>query len=193
MEIVTSILAGFGLATPAGLNAWLPMLITGLMARFTDLIKLQGPFTLLSETWVLIVLGVLLLVEIFADKIPAVDTVNDVIHTFIRPTAGGILFAAYGGAVGGLDPTLGFILGLLSAGSMHALKATSRPIITATTGGIGNPIVSFMEDIVAGGVAVLALVAPIVAAIFMAIILGAFFYAVWRWRVRRRRRQAISP
>ncbi|HYP40937.1 MAG TPA: DUF4126 domain-containing protein [Chloroflexia bacterium] len=192
MDIFTSIVAGFGLSTPAGLNAWLPLLITGLTARFTDLIKLQAPFTVLTETWTLVVLGVLLFIEIFADKIPAVDTINDIIHTFIRPVAGGILFAAHSGAVGGLDPTLSFVLGLLSAGSMHALKATTRPIITATTGGIGNPIVSFLEDLVAGLAAVMALVAPFVAGCMMAAILGAAFFLVFQWRARRRRRRAAQ-
>jgi hypothetical protein len=192
MDIFSSIVAGFGLSTPAGLNAWLPLLITGLTARFTDVIKLQAPFTVLTETWTLVVLGVLLFIEIFADKIPAVDTVNDIIHTFIRPVAGGILFAAHSGAVGGLDPTLSFALGLLSAGSMHAVKATTRPIITATTGGIGNPIISFLEDLVAGLAAVMALVAPFVAGCMMAAILGTAFFVVFRWRARRRRRRAAQ-
>src|SRR5215210_6291804 len=144
MDILSSIIAGFGLASPAGLNAWLPLLIVGLMGRFTDLIKLQQPFDVLTNTWVLFALGVLLLIEVFADKVPAVDSVNDAIHTFIRPVAGGILFAAHSGAVGGLDPTLSFVLGLVSAGGVHAVKAASRPVVTATTGGLGNPIVSFI-------------------------------------------------
>jgi hypothetical protein len=192
MDIFTSIVAGFGLSTPAGLNAWLPLLVTGLVARFTDLIKLQAPFSVLTETWALVTLGVLLLIEIFADKIPAVDSINDIIHTLIRPTAGGILFAAHSGAVGGLDPTFAFVLGLLSAGSMHAIKATTRPIITATTGGIGNPIISFLEDLVAGLAAIMALVAPFVAACMMAAILLTAVYVVLRWRGRRRRQKAAQ-
>src|ERR1044071_2784284 len=127
MDIFTNILAGFALSAPAGLNAWLTLLIVGLAARFTNLIKLQAPFDALTNTWVLVALGVLLMIEIFADKIPAVDTINDIIHTFIRPVAGGILFAAHSGAVGSIDPTLSFILGLLAAGSVHAAKATARP------------------------------------------------------------------
>jgi hypothetical protein len=192
MDIFTSIVAGFGLSTPAGLNAWLPLLITGLAARFTDVIKLNAPFTILTETWVLVALGVLLFIEIFADKIPAVDSINDIIHTFIRPVAGGILFAAHSGAVGDLDPTLSFALGLLSAGSMHALKATTRPIITITTGGIGNPIISFLEDLVAGLAAVLALVAPFVAGCMMVSILGTALFVVFQWRARRRRHKAAQ-
>ncbi len=188
MDIISSILAGFGLAAPAGLNAWLPLLIVGLMGRFTNLIRLNPPFDLLTNTWVLVTLGVLLLIEIFADKIPAIDTANDIIHTFIRPTAGGILFAAHSGAVGGIDPVLAFVLGLLAAGSVHAVKATSRPLITATTGGIGNPIVSFIEDMVAGVTTVLAIVAWPVAFTIMALLLALAMYAILRWRARRRRR-----
>ena len=189
MDVLSSIIAGFGLASPAGLNAWLPMLIVGLMGRFTDLIKLQQPFDILTDTWVLIGLGVLLLIEVFADKVPAVDSVNDAIHTFIRPVAGGILFAAHIGAVGGLDPTFSFVLGLLSAGGVHAVKAASRPVVTATTGGMGNPIVSLIEDILAAIATVLALIAWPVAAIMRASILGLAFYVVLRWRARRRRRR----
>ena len=113
------------------------------------------------------------------DKIPAVDTINDIIHTFIRPVAGGILFAAESGTIGGLDPTVGFVLGLLSAGSVHAVKATGRPLVTTFTGGMGNMLVSLVEDMISGVTAVLALVVPILAAIIMAIILG---LALWMIR-----------
>src|SRR5438270_13887237 len=133
MDILTSILAGFGRYAPAGLNAWLPLFITGIAGKL-NLIKLQPPFDLLSNIWVLALLLLLLTIEIFVDKIPGVDTVNDIIHTFIRPVAGGVLFAAQMGAIGHLDPTIGFVLGILSAGSVHAVKATGRPLVTAFTG-----------------------------------------------------------
>lgn len=193
MDLFTIILAGFGLAAPAGLNAWLPLLITGLAARFNLFgLTLNAPFNLLTETWVLVIIGVLLTIEVFADKIPAVDTINDILHTFIRPAAGGILFAAQSGALGGMDPTLGFVLGMLSAGSVHAVKATSRPIITATTGGIANPLVSMVEDIVAVGATILALAAPLVAALLMGSILAGAAWVVWKWRQRRKRRRAAQ-
>jgi hypothetical protein len=188
MDIFSAIISGFGLSAPAGLNAWLPLLIAGLAHRLELFnFKLNAPFDVLGNTWALVALGVLLLIEIFADKVPAIDSVNDMIHTFIRPAAGGILFAGHSGVVASIDPAMAFILGLLAAGGVHAVKATSRPVVTATTGGIGNPIVSFLEDIVAGVSAVLALFAPLVAALIMASILGLAFYVVWRWRTRRRR------
>jgi hypothetical protein len=189
MDIFTAVLSGFAISAPAGLNAWLPLLIVGLAGRFTNLIHLAPPFDILTNTWVLVILCVLLLIEIFADKIPMVDTVNDIIHTFIRPLAGGILFAAYSGAIDGIDPVLSFILGLLSAGGVHAVKATARPMVTATTGGIGNPLVSFAEDFVAAGATVLALIVPVLAAVLMAITIGAVLYIVMRLRARRRRKR----
>jgi len=168
MDIISTILGGFGLSAPAGLNAWLTLLFVGLAGRFNiGGIKLAAPFDLLTNTWVLVVLGVLLLIEMFVDKIPAVDTINDMIQTFIRPVAGGVLFAASTGAVTGMDPVFGFILGLLSAGSVHAVKAAARPVVTATTGGIGNPIVSFVEDFLALGATALAIFAPIAAGVIM--------------------------
>ncbi len=193
MDILSSIIAGFGLSAPAGLNAWIPLLASGLAHRFQLFnFKLNAPFDMLADTWVLVALGILLFIEIFADKIPAIDTVNDMIHTVIRPAAGGILFAGHSGVVGSIDPPVAFILGLMAAGSVHAVKATSRPIITATTGGIGNPIVSMLEDIVAITATVMAIIAPVVAAVMMALILLVAFSVVWRWRSRRRRRKAAE-
>lgn len=188
MDPFTAILSGFGLAAPAGLNAWLPLLIVGLAGRL-KFITLNAPFTLLTETWVLIVLGILLLIEIFADKIPAVDSVNDMIHTVIRPVAGGILFAAHNGTFGGLDPSVAFVLGLLAAGSVHAVKAGARPLVTVTTGGLGNPLVSMVEDMISAGVTVLAIAAPIVAALLMLLLLALAAFFVLRWRARRRRKR----
>jgi Domain of unknown function (DUF4126) len=187
MNVFSSIIAGFGLAAPAGLNAWLPLLITGFAGKVGG-IKLQAPFDILTNTWVLLVLLLLLTIEIFVDKIPAVDTINDIIHTFIRPVAGGILFAAQAGTIGGLDPTVGFVLGVLSAGAVHAVKATGRPLVTAFTGGLGNMVVSLVEDMIAGITAALALFVPIVAALIMAIFLGLAIWAILRWRARRRKR-----
>lgn len=188
MDIFSSIVSGFGLAAPAGLNAWIPLLVASVSAKIGWL-KLNAPFDVLGETWVLLIILALVTVELFVDKIPAVDTINDIIQTLIRPTAGGILFAAQSGVIGGLDPTVGFILGLLSAGAVHAVKATGRPLVTTFTGGIFNPIVSMVEDIIAAITAVLALLAPLVAAIIMLLLLGVATWMVLRWRERRRRKR----
>ena len=85
MELLT----GFGLATAAGLNAYIPLLALGLLSRFTDLVTLPAGWSWLENGWVMAIVAVLLVVEIIADKIPALDSVNDTVQTFIRPTAGG--------------------------------------------------------------------------------------------------------
>jgi len=112
---------------------------------------------------VLGVLGVLLLIEMTVDKIPAVDTVNDVIHTVVRPAAGAVLFASSSNVISDVNPALAMICGLLMAGGVHAAKATARPVITATTAGLGNPVVSLLEDVVSAITAIVSIVLPAVA------------------------------
>src|SRR5687767_9246130 len=115
MDAITALITGFGLAAPAGLNAWLCLFLVGLLSKLANLITLSPPFDTLTNEWVLVGLGLLATIEFFADKIAAVDTINDVINTVIRPLAGGVLFTAGALSEGGLDPTLSFILGMVSA------------------------------------------------------------------------------
>lgn len=184
MASITAFLTAFGLASSAGLNAFIPLLVTGVVARYTELVTLPAPFDMLENQWVLLTLSVLLVIEMTADKIAAVDTLNDIIHTFIRPTAGAILFAAQSGQIG-IDPIFAIVLGLLAAGGVHATKAAVRPVVTATTAGLGNPVVSVVEDIVSLFAAILAILAPVVAALALVILLG----VVLRWWGRRRDRR----
>jgi hypothetical protein len=175
----------FGLSTSAGLNAYIPLLVVALLARFTPLVTLNEPYDALSSWWVIGTLAVLLIVEILVDKVPAADTVNDIIQTFIRPTAGAILFAATTNAIG-LHPILAAICGVILAGGVHAVKAGGRAAITATTAGAGNPVVSTIEDAISLGTSVLAIVAPYLVAALIVIALALF---TW-WYVRRRQRRA---
>jgi hypothetical protein len=175
------ILAAFGLAAATGLNAYLPLLIVGLLARYTDLIALKAPWSALTHPVVLVVIGVLLLIEITVDKIPAVDTVNDIVQTLFRPVAGAILFAASGNVIVKVSPVLAMICGLLIAGGVHTAKAVVRPAVTAGTLGTGNPAVSLAEDAVSGLTTVIAVVAPVLLGLLLLL-------AVWlalRWRDRR--------
>ena len=180
------VLAAFGLAGATGLNAYLPLLIVGLLARYTDLITLQAPWNALESPWVLGVLVVLLAVETAVDKIPAADTVNDVIQTALRPAAGAILFAASGNVISDMSPVLALICGLLMAFGVHAAKATVRPVVTVTTGGLGNPAVSVAEDVVSGTTTLIAVILPAVAALLVLTVAGAFIWFIVRRRRRRR-------
>ena len=183
MAAVLSVFSAFGLSSAAGLNAYLPLLMVALLARFTDLVKLSSPWDVLTSWWVIGVLAVLLFIEMLVDKVPAADTVNDVVNTAIRPAAGAVLFAANSGSLGEVHPVLALVCGLLIAGGIHAAKATARPVVTATTGGTGNWLVSTIEDIVSLVTSLLSILMPIaIAAIGVGIV-------VWvGWRLSRRRR-----
>lgn len=177
MELLTGIFSAFGLSVSAGLNAYIPLLVVGLMDRFTSLLELSNPYDIVSNPAVLIVLGMLTVVEIVADKVPAVNHINDAIQTFVRPTAGALVFAASTSAAE-LNPAVAVIAGLLVSGGVHATKSTIvRPAVTATTAGIGNTPVSAAEDVIATIASILAVVAPIL----VGMLLLAFFYLIWRW------------
>jgi hypothetical protein len=184
-----SLATAFGLATAAGLNAYIPLFIVALLSRVSSLVTLSEPYDALSSWWVIGALGVLMVIEILVDKVPAADTVNDVIHTFIRPAAGALLFAASTKVIG-LHPVLAALCGVILAGGVHAAKSTGRPVVTATTAGVGNPIVSTVEDVISFVTSVIALLVPYVAAVL--IIVGLLLIVWWAERRRRRRSRRIS-
>lgn len=179
------ILSGFGLASAAGLNAYIPLLMLGIAGRL-GYVDLASPYGVLSSTAGLAVLAVLLLIEVVADKVPGVDHLNDLINTVIRPAAGGVLFLSSSGA-GTLHPALVALLGIVTAGSIHATKAAARPLVTATTAGLGNPVVSVIEDILSFVAALLAIVAPILVIVFLLILLALTFRLIRRLRAGRAR------
>ena len=163
----------------------LPVLITGLLARYTELLTLSEPWNALEQPWVLLVIAVLLLVEITADKLPIVDTVNDITQSLIRPAAGAVLFAASSNAISDLNTGLALVLGLLVAGGVSTAKTVARPVITATTAGTGNAVISAGEDAVAAVVAVTAIVIPVVSAVFAILVVGVLIWFIVRRRSRR--------
>ena len=172
IEAIAGIGTAFGLSGSAGLNAYIPLLIVALAGRFPasdPLIKLSAPYDLLSNWWVIGLLVVLLAIEMLVDKIPAVDTINDGIQTFVRPVAGAILFAGSTSAIGDMNPILAILAGVLVAGSVHATKGVVRPAVTATTAGTGNWAVSLTEDVVATGMSLLAIILPFVAGVIVII------------------------
>jgi hypothetical protein len=185
MDIITNVLAAFGLSSSAGLNAYLPLLVVALTARYSDLITLKAPWNALESPWTIGVLLVLLLVEFFADKLPAVNHANDVIQTFVRPTAGAILFAASTGVVTNMDPVVAIVLGLFTAGAVHATKALLvRPAVTATTGGTANPLVGLAEDLTALVISVVAVVLPVLISAIIILLTALFLWWLWRRSVR---------
>jgi hypothetical protein len=182
--------SAFGLSTSAGLNAYIPLLVVALAAHFPvnePLLKLSEPYDLLGSTWVILVLLILLTIEILVDKVPAVDSLNDIIQTFVRPAAGAVLFAANAHVITDVSPVLALLAGLLLAGGVHTVKGVVRPAVTASTAGTGNWLVSLVEDIIAFFVSVFSLLLPILAALGL-MVLFTLLFIFWR---RRRQRQAM--
>lgn len=168
MESLFSILTAFGLSASAGLNAYIPLLVVSLLARYTDLVTLKSPWDVLESPWIIGLLVILVSIEFFADKFPAVNHANDAIQTFIRPAAGAIVFAASAGVVTDVHPILALSLGLLMSGGVHTVKSVAvRPAVTATTAGAGNVPVSILEDVVAAITSILAIVVPVLFAMLL--------------------------
>ncbi|HEY5269817.1 MAG TPA: DUF4126 domain-containing protein [Anaerolineales bacterium] len=191
MDALFGIMTAFGLSASAGLNAYIPLLVVGVIAHYTDWINLNPPYDLLANPWVLIVVGVLLIIEMLADKIPAVNHVNDIIQTGIRPAAGAIIFAASAHAITNVQPVIAILCGLLVAGSVHVVKSAAvRPAVTATTGGAANVPVSIAEDVIATVVSILSIVIPVLVAVFLVIFVALIIW--WFWRRANRRHQAVS-
>lgn len=181
MELLTGIMTAFGLSASAGLNAYIPLLVVGLLAHYTKWINLAKPWDTLANPWILILLGVLVIIEMLADKIPVVNHINDMIQTVVRPVAGAIVFAASAQVVTDIHPVLALASGLLVAGGVHAVKAGAvRPAITATTGGTANVPVSIAEDILSTVMSILAIILPII--IGAIIILTTALIIWWMWR-----------
>lgn len=181
MDVLTGIFSAFGLSASAGLNAYIPLLVVALLGKFTHLIKLDSPWDALTNWWVIGLIGVLCLIEIFADKVPAVNHINDAIQTFVRPVAGAIIFAASAKVLTDIHPALSLACGLLVAGSVHAVKSAAvRPAVTATTGGAGNVPVSILEDLISTVLSILSVVVPALIAMF--IILFTSWVVWWLWR-----------
>lgn len=186
MDLTSAILTGLGLAAAAGLNAYIPLVIVGFLQAL-GWVDFGGPYENLANPWVLGTLCVLLVVEFFADKIPAVDSVNDVIQTVIRPAAGALLMAASTG-VTDIPPWLALVAGLLTAGAVHGTKAAIRPVVNAGTAGAGAPVVSTTEDVFATVLAFVAILAPLL----VLVLLGLFVWAVVRILRKRRARSAVA-
>lgn len=184
-----SILAAFGLSGAAGLNAWIPLFATALLDRL-DVIHLAAPYDKLSTTTGLIVLGALTVADLVGDKVPAVDHALHAAGTVIAPIAGAVLFTGSAGQETDLPTVLTAALGGGTAGALHLTRTAVRPLSTAGTGGLGNPVLSLIEDLGSIGLTVLALAVPVLAVLALAGIVVALVLTLRRIR---RAARARSP
>jgi hypothetical protein len=188
MGALINLFSAFGLSSAAGLNAYLPLLAVGLVGRYTDLWQLQAPYDLLTSPMVLLILAVLAVVDFLADKIPVVDHIAHTVGSVIHPVAGAVLFASQSNVFSNIHPVVALGAGVIVAGGFHASRTAIRPVATATTGGIANPVLSLLEDIVSVIMTVLAILAPVIAFILFLLLLIAFVFGFRRVRGRVRRR-----
>lgn len=181
-----SLFAAFGLSGAAGLNAWLPLFGSALLARL-DVVELAAPFDDLASTPGLAVLGVLTVADFVGDKIPVVDHVLHLLGTVVAPASGAVLFTGQTGLETEVPTLAAVVLGALTAGSIHAGRAAVRPVATASTAGVGNPVLSLGEDVAALVLVVVAFALPVLALVLVAAVVAAILSLRRRFRGRRRR------
>jgi hypothetical protein len=186
---IGSVLAAFGLSGAAGLNPWLPLFVSALLVRL-DVVELGAPFDDLSSTGWLGALAVLTTLDFVGDKIPAIDHALHAVGAVVAPASGAVLLA--GQTSGDADqPThAAVVLGALTAGLVHAGRATARPVSTAATGGVANPVLSFAEDLGSGALTAIAFVLPVLAVLLVVAVLAGFVAGWRRLRRARSRRRA---
>jgi len=164
LDQLLHILSAFGLSTAAGLNASLPLLIVGLLAR-AGALTLAAPYDALASDYALVGLLLIAGLEFLADKVPGLDSLAHAVLFPLAVTAGAIVFAVGSGAVASVHPGAQIVVALLAgaatSGVLHAVRASARPALNLA--GLG-PIISTLED---GTSAVLA--PPLVPLVLIAI------------------------
>ncbi|MFQ6130586.1 MAG: DUF4126 domain-containing protein [Armatimonadota bacterium] len=184
MELAFELMMGVSLAACAGLRAFLPLLLLGLIARFTDHVELGRSYQWLASDPALIVFGSATLIEVAADKWPALDNVLDALQSIVRPLAGVIAASAVLEELSPLTATIvGLVLGAPVAAKVHLTKAGVRLVSTHTTLGLANPLVSVAEDVTSLAGSTLAAFLPPVA--FALAVLGLYLAFRLSAKVRR--------
>lgn len=145
MDTIQSVAFAAGLAWGSGIRLYAVLFLAGLLARL-GYVDLPASLEPLAHAAVLGAAGFMLLIEFFADKVPAFDTLWDAVHTFIRIPAGALLAAL---ALSGQDPALviaAAILGGTLTSAVHFTKAGGRALINTSPEPFSNWTVSFAEE-----------------------------------------------
>ncbi|MDQ3710676.1 MAG: DUF4126 domain-containing protein [Acidobacteriota bacterium] len=174
-EWLPTLSLALGSAWTSGINLYATVSVLGLLQKF-GATKLPGGLDVLDNWWIIGVAGVLYLIEFFADKIPYVDSVWDVVHTFIRVPAGAIVAYA---ATNQMDESVGVIATLLGGGlafSSHGTKAALRATANLSPEPVSNWVLSIVEDVIAFVGAILSVFAPVLIAIVLIVFL---IFFVW--------------
>lgn len=160
MNFISTLAVSLGASWVSGINLYAAVATLGLLSRFAHL-KLPGELDVVTNWWVIGVALFLFVVEFIADKIPVVDSVWDVIHTFIRIPAGAVLAAT---AFGDFDRSVQ-VIALLVGGSLalssHGTKASLRALVNASPEPFSNVAVSLAEDVLVVVSVLLAVFLPV--------------------------------
>lgn len=172
MNFISTLAIGMGASWVSGINLYAAVATLGLLGRFAHL-KLPGDLDVVTNWWVIGVALFLFVIEFIADKIQLVDSVWDIIHTFIRIPAGAVLAAT---AFGDFDRRVQVIALLMGGGlalSSHGTKAAARAVINASPEPVSNIVVSLSEDVLAVVTVVAAVFLPVL--VFLIIAAGLIF------------------
>lgn len=184
-------LLGLGLAAASGLRIFVPLLLAALAAKFHLFgIELNESMAWMTSNTAVFALGMATVIEIIADKVPFLDNALHAIGIVARPIAGAV---AAGSMFAGLDPTAaaiaGIIVGAPTALAFGAAQGGTRAASTATTGGLANPFLSFLEDVLSIGTVLIAFVIPVLIPVLLVLL----FWGVWKLFHRWRRRTEPTP
>lgn len=186
-DTLTAIAVALGAGWASGLNAYAAVLVLGVAQRL-GLVALPHDLQVLESPWVLGVAAILFALNFLADKIPYVDSINDVLQTFVRIPAGVLL--AYGAATG-LSPEISIIAGLLGgtlAAGTHIAKIGSRALLNTSPEPFTNVFASLGEDVTVFGGLALAIAHPIT---FLCLL--ALFVVLLIWLLPKLIRLALVP
>jgi hypothetical protein len=175
MEWFSTLSLALGSAWTSGINLYATVTVLGLLQKFGS-VKLPGGLEVLDNWWIIGIAGGLYIVEFFADKFPYVDSVWDVVHTFIRVPAGAVVAWA---AVSDMDASVVIPATLIGGGlalSSHGTKATARIAANLSPEPVSNAILSLVEDAIAIVGVLLAVFAPVLIAIVLVVFLLFFFW-----------------
>jgi len=185
VTIIDQLGVALGLATLAGLNLYLTVLVAGCAVRFQwiELSDSFGQMAVLGNPWVLGVAGTMFAVEFFADKIPWVDSLWDVAHTLVRPAGAVFLTLA---ALGKMDPAavaVAALLGGTAALTTHSTKAGVRAFLNLSPEPVSNSVASLTEDgLVLGGLGLIGLAPAVALFVFIGVVILCAAAAFWIWR-----------
>jgi Domain of unknown function (DUF4126) len=175
MEWFSTLSLALGTAWTSGINLYATVSVLGLLQKLGK-VELPGGLDVLDNWWIIGVAGGLYVVEFFADKIPYVDSVWDVVHTFIRVPAGAIVAYA---ATNDLDPSVYVPAALLGGGfafASHGTKAAARVGANLSPEPVSNWLLSLIEDVIAFVGTILAVFAPLIIA---AVLIVFLIFFVW--------------